>query len=74
MVRKWLVGGERRYNGSSIILGQYLLATLIQSGGYNVYYLFNTPHNLYDHHCGEQKFQTLDLDNLDVEFSPKKWV
>ena len=74
MVRKWLVGGERRYNGSSIILGQYLLATLIQSGGYNVYYLFNTPHNLYDHHCGEQKFKTLDLDNLDVEFSPKKWV
>lgn len=73
-IRNWLLDDKFWYKEASIILGQYLLGTIIESDGYTPYYLFNNADNLYSHYAGSNKFKDLNLDDLKIDYTPPRWI
>ena len=61
-IRKWVLNKDIQINrGVSIILGQYLLALLIQNKKYKISYCFN-DYNYYYHLSGPIKFENDIID------------
>ena len=63
-IRKWILTKDIKIDrGVSIILGQYLLALLIEGGKYKISYCYN-KNNHYSHLSGPLKFEPNILNNI----------
>jgi hypothetical protein len=72
-VRSWILGLSEGYEHSAVFLGQYLLGVVLHRMDYKICYLKLT-NNDYTHYAGQQKFKNNVIDNIPIEYPPKKLI